>query len=443
MNKLRVSFRVGLGGCALLLLLLAAGAIAAGYLIEAHHQQADRDHRLTAAAAYVQHGAPRADTTQWQRSLTAKLRALQLGASLTLAASPDGKRMLYNRSFVKYHAAQPTAVYVFPLAGGIGRSLRLELFARPLDRNRRLLVALASGLGALLVGGVLLLWGASRWLIAPLRRLSEQVDAVAGGDRVEMRARSPVREIDSVAVAISGMAATLARTAEHDARVEAEQRLLVSSIAHDLRTPLFSLRGYLDAIAAGIGNPRERLDRARDKADQIDRLITALFQYATANIDESPRLQGTDLAEAIADTATGFELAARERAVKLRVTRHAGSLVMIDRDGFARSLGNIIDNALHHTPPGGVIDIIQGEDTSGVYVQIVDDGPGIPPDLLPHIFEPLMRADDARGNHTSGTGLGLSIATRLLQYQGGTIHAINTSDRGASFTLRLPRVPRG
>ena len=114
---------------------------------------------------------------------------------------------------------------------------------------------------------------------------------------------------------------------------------------------------------------------------------------------------------------------------------------MLDRDGFARALSNIIDNALHHTPPGGAIDITYGQDTDGVFVQVVDDGPGIPADLLPHIFEPLVRADHVRNNHKSGTGLGLTIATRLLQNQGGSIHAANTQDRGAILTLRLPRTP--
>jgi signal transduction histidine kinase len=111
---------------------------------------------------------------------------------------------------------------------------------------------------------------------------------------------------------------------------------------------------------------------------------------------------------------------------------------MIDRDAFARALGNVLDNALHYSPPGSAIDIIQGEDTNGAFVQVMDDGPGIPPDLLPHIFEPLVRADDARDGRPSGTGLGLSIAARLLQNQGATIDAANTPGRGATFTLRLP-----
>jgi signal transduction histidine kinase len=445
MSRLRVRFSVALTVGVLALPLLAAAASAAGYLIETHRQQADRDHRLAAAAAYVEHGQARAETKQWQQALAEKLAALGLTAQLTLV-SPTSKRSIYastepadrtKPSPSQSTGGQPTATYMFPLAKGPGQSLRLDLFAPPLDRTRRLLVALACGLAALLAGAVLLLWAGRRWLVAPLRHLSAQVDAIAGGDPIETRATSPIMEVRNVATAVAGMAATLAQTAEQDARVEAERRLLVSSIAHDLRTPLFSLRGYLEAIATGIGNPRERLDRAREKAHQIDRLITSLFDYARAEIDEQPRLQTTDLAEAVTQTTAGFELAADQRGVELRVTGRADPPVTIDRDGFERALANVIDNALRHTPQGGTIEVTCGEDTDGAFVQVLDNGPGITADLLPHIFEPMVRANS--NGRTGGTGLGLTIAARLLGNQGGTIHAANAPGRGAIVTLRLPR----
>ena len=203
------------------------------------------------------------------------------------------------------------------------------------------------------------------------------------------------------------------------ARLEAERRLLVSSIAHDLRTPLFSLRGYLDAIATGIGNPHERLDRARAKAGQIDRLVTSLFDYAHADIDQHPRLQMADLAEAVKGATASFELAADEQRVELRLMAPSSLQVTIDPDGFERALVNVIDNALRHTPRGGAIDITCGEDADGAYVQVTDDGPGIPPDILPRVFDPMVRADGSRNGRTGGTGLGLTIAARLLRNQGG------------------------
>lgn len=451
MSRLRVPFGVALAVCVIALPLLAVAASAVGYLVEAHFQQAGRDHRLAVAAAYVKNGAAQANTTQWQQALTGELAALHLNAQITIA-SPTSKRSIYeprpstNESRPKTSSpqsgypdlGQPTATYVFSLAKGPGQSLKLNLFARPLDQSRRLLVALASGLAALLLGAILLTWAATRLLVIPLRRLSAQVDAVAGGDPIQARTTSPVREVENVATAVAGMAARLAQTAEQDARLEAQRRLLFSSIAHDLRTPLFSLRGYLDAISSGIGDPRERLDQAREKTHQIDRLVTGLFNYTLAEIDARPHLQATDLAKAVTNATTGFELTADAQRVELRVNARTGTAVRIDHDAFERALANVIDNALRHTPQGGTIDVTAGEDANSAYVRVVDDGPGIAPDLLPRIFEPLVRADRIPYRRDAGAGLGLTIAARLLQNQGGTIHAANAPGRGAILTLRLP-----
>jgi signal transduction histidine kinase len=298
------------------------------------------------------------------------------------------------------------------------------------------LIALASGLAALLAGAMLLTWAASRWIVAPLRRLNVLVDAIAGGDPFETPATSPIREVENVAMAVAGMATRLAKTAEYDAQLEAQRRLLVSSVAHDLRTPLFALRGYLDAIAAGLGNPEERLDRARAKAQQIDRLVTGLFDYARADIDERPLLHTTDLAQAVIDATAEFELAADERGVKLQVTAHARPSVTIDPDGFERALANVLDNALRHTSRGGTVDVACGDHADHAFVRVIDDGPGIAPDMLPHLFELSGRATGT--SRTGGAGLGLTIAARLLRNQGGTIDAANAPPRGAILTLRVP-----
>ena len=399
----RPSLRVALAVSVLALVLLTAGASAVGYLVEAHNQRSDRAHRLAAAAAYVKHGATQAQTTRWQQALTRKLAALGLRVQLTMVW-PGGKRTVYVSNGLvatttlsprrpardasattpsSPSAAQPAATYLFPLAQEPGKALTLDLYLPPLDRTRPVLVALASGLAALLAGAMLLIWAASRWLVAPLRRLNTQVDAIAGGDPFETRATSPIREVENVATAVAGMAARLAQTAEHDARLEAERRLLISSIAHDLRTPLFSLRGYLDAIATGIGNPRQRLDQARAKAQQIDRLVTGLFDYARADINERPRLQTTDLADAVIDATAAFEFAAGERGVKLQVTAHTRPSVTIDRDGFERALANVLDNALRHTPRGGTVDVACGEDAGHAFVRVIDDGPASRPTSCP------------------------------------------------------------
>jgi signal transduction histidine kinase len=192
------------------------------------------------------------------------------------------------------------------------------------------------------------------------------------------------------------------------------------------------LRGSNAAVVTRTGDPAERLTAARAKADQIDRLVTRLFDYTRAEMAERALLRATDLAVAVGAAAAAFEFAAEEHGVRLRVGTGAAAEVAIDPDGFERALANVIDNALRHTPRGRTVDIDWGHDAESAFVRVIDDGPGIAPDLLPRIFEPMARA--AR---TGGAGLGLAIAARLLRNQGGTIHAANAPERGAVVTLRV------
>ena len=145
-------------------------------------------------------------------------------------------------------------------AGGLG----LDLYAPPLDRSRQALMALAAGIAALLGGLGLLIWAATHWIVSPLRPLNAAADAIAGGERVASPPSSRIAEVGNVAAAIDGMAEALAQAAQRDTELDERRRFLVSAVAHDLRTPLFSLRGYLDAIVSGIGRPDDHLDRARE-----------------------------------------------------------------------------------------------------------------------------------------------------------------------------------
>ena len=286
------------------------------------------------------------------------------------------------------------------------------------------------------------MWSVNRCLVAPLRRLSRQVDEIAGGDAGATQISSPIAEVDHVGQAVAGMGDSLSRAAQDDERREAERRLLVSSIAHDLRTPLFSLRGYLDAIEAGIGDPAERLSRARAKAEQIDRLVSELFDYARADLRSQPILHIEDIGDAVAETCMSYTAVANEKAVRLEVRTRSGEEAPIDHDDFQRALANVIDNAVRHTPSGGAVTVDCATDGDHVVVTVTDDGHGIPPELLADLFQPVVRPDSRRPSRADGhvnLGLGLTIAARLLANQGGTIDAANARPRGAVFTLRLPR----
>ena len=142
----------------------------------------------------------------------------------------------------------------------------------------------------------------------------------------------------------------------------------------------------------------------------------------------------------VADTTAAFEKAARDRGVNLRIRALAVPSVTIDRTAFERALTNVLDNALRHSPPGGAIDIMCGEADYGAFVQVVDDGPGIAPDLLPRLFEPIVRVEGTRNGRPGGAGLGLTIAARLLRNQGGTIDAPMHPHAGRASRSEFARI---
>ena len=189
----------------------------------------------------------------------------------------------------------------------------------------------------------------------PLRQLSVQVDRIAGGELALAPTPSRVSEVATVSAALREMAARSSARGERDARVEEARRFLVTAVAHDLRTPLFSLRGYLEAIAKGIGDADDYLPRAQAKAAQLERLVGSLFAYARDEyLDEAPLLAVADLGEVVRETLAGFEPAMLERGVTYRATGDDGVLALLDRDRLERVLGNLARQRRAPTrPPAG------------------------------------------------------------------------------------------
>ena len=138
---------------------------------------------------------------------------------------------------------------------GSPATLVADLYYRPASGAARAIVALVSGIIVLLAGLAVAVWLAGRWMVTPLTRLSAQVDKVAGGDLAIAVPRSRIGEITNIAQAVEGMTAALGETEQARAEADEARRFLVTSIAHDLRTPLFALRGHLQAIRSNLGDP--------------------------------------------------------------------------------------------------------------------------------------------------------------------------------------------
>ena len=443
--------------CTLLVLVLAPTLTAGGaWLIERDHQQSDTQGRLNTAAAYLSSHRSDIERPASVHGFASLLDRLDLRAQVVLAEPSVGKNVVYaSPALIQAQPAGAKAATARPrtnwpvdrrlitTAKPEAGTLVTDLYYRPASRATRALVALLSGSIVLLAGLAVAVWLAGRWMVAPLARLSTQVDKVAGGDLTIAVPRSRIGEIANIAQAVEGMTAALGETAQRRAEADEARQFLVTSVAHDLRTPLFALRGHLQAIGTRLGDPGVHLERAEARADALERLIGNLFAYTRDDYAQPvPQLESVPVAELLHGVVTGLEHATRLRNNTFDLDGDQTLEVIVDRDRVKRALNNILDNALRYSPVGAPIHLgWAAPDPSTVQITVQDHGPGIHPDLLPHIFEAGIRGTPAEGGDDNGAGLGLAIAKRLLEHQGATLTIHNQPAEGAVVTLTLQRAP--
>lgn len=318
--------------------------------------------------------------------------------------------------------------------------------------NRAILWAvLGAGALALIVGG-LLTWRLTR----PLRTLTEAAEGIAAGDLAQQVDVRPGDEIGDLATAFNQMAARLARS-------EALRRQMTADVAHELRTPLTVIQGNVEALQDGVFPlTAEALAPIEAKTALLIRLVEDLRQLALVEADVLSLEQGVlDPVALVRELVAEFRPAAREKGISLSVEA-APTLppVTADRQRLAQVLGNLLGNALRHTPAGGTVTVTVSREGAHIpgfvppaglpylLFSVSDSGPGVAPADLPNLFERFYRADKGRGRGggESGSGLGLAIARALVEAHGGTIGAANVPDSapsgapesGAIFWFTLP-----
>jgi signal transduction histidine kinase len=468
MTRAPIRIRTFILGTLLVLLLAPALAGGAAWLIERHQQRAGIQHRLNTAVAYLASHRTEIQQQSTIQGFANLVDRLDLLAQLTLVEmAPPGKSPLYaspalRPTLQKLEAArqgivgQPGAAPAQPSGSWVDEqrqiavgtqkargALAADLYYQPASRATPALVALLAGVLVLLAGLAVAVWLAGRWMVTPLTRLSAQVDKVAGGDLAIAVPRSRIGEVANVAQAVEGMTAALGEAAQKRAEADEARRFLVTSVAHDLRTPLFALRGHLQAIRSRLGDPTVHLQRAEARADALERLIGNLFAYTRDDYTQpTPHLDTAPVTDLLHEVTAGLEHTARLRDNAFELEGDQTLAVFVDRERIKRALTNILDNALRYSPTGAPIRVSwTAVDVASVEVTVQDHGPGIDADLLPHIFEPGIRGTQAAGSQDNGAGLGLTIAKRLLEHQHATINARNHPSEGATITLTLRRAP--
>jgi two-component system sensor histidine kinase BaeS len=300
-----------------------------------------------------------------------------------------------------------------------------------LDRlNRPALVAAGVAAGVSLILALLFAYG----LLRPVRELTHAASQLASGN---LSQRVPVRGSDEIA----SLGKTFNYMAESLERAENSRRAMTADIAHELRNPLAVQRANLEAMQDGVYPlTAENLEQVLEQNQLLTRLVEDLRTLALADagqltLERTP----TDFPALIQRVVDRFTPTASAHQVKLNLDISAGPVapILLDPMRVEQILGNLLSNALRHTPEGGKISLKLVPTHGAVSLSIQDTGAGIPTEALPHLFERFYRADKARSREDGGSGLGLAIARQLAEAHGGTLTAANHPEGGAVFTLTL------
>jgi two-component system sensor histidine kinase BaeS len=295
-------------------------------------------------------------------------------------------------------------------------------------RRAVMLSALGATLAALIVGIAL-----ARTITRPVRELTAATQELAAG---ELGLQVPVRgcdELNRLAGSFNAMSSDLAEATRL-------RRQMTADIAHDLRTPLSVILGYAEALSEGkLDGSQAIFDVMHGEARHLNRLIDDLRLLSLAEAGElSLNLQDLNPQTLLTQATSAYAIHADDAGIELVVDACASLCqVLADPERMAQVLGNLVSNALRHTPPGGRITLGAAQSDDTLVLTVTDTGEGIDFDDLPHIFARFYRGDAARSAEGE-SGLGLPIAKSLVEAQGGTLGVTSEPGGGATFRIEMP-----
>jgi len=297
-------------------------------------------------------------------------------------------------------------------------------------------LALLAAAAVAVVAAILLSWFLARRVSAPITSLAASAESVAHGNYdVAVPEAGFGTELHTLSRAFQNMADSLATT-------DAARTQLLSDLSHEIRTPLATLEAHIDgmedavvpASSATFAVMRAEVHRLRRLASDV-RLAAQAQEHAL-----DLHLEPVPVRDLVAAACGLYKPRYHDKGVHLHnACQHPGEVVTVDPDRMQQVLGNLLDNALRHTPPGGRVEVGCRRRGDSTEITVTDTGEGIAAGDLERIFIRFQRLDDARPTATAGSGLGLTIARALVQNQHGDLTAHSRGPgTGSTFTIRLP-----
>jgi two-component system OmpR family sensor kinase len=277
--------------------------------------------------------------------------------------------------------------------------------------------------------------------LRPLEKMGTVANQIAAGDlsrRVEPSTGQT--EIGRLGLALNGMLNQIETAFAERTASNRRLRRFVADASHELRTPLTSIRGYSEMLRRGAAESPTDADLARRRIEEEAIRMTGLVDdmLVLARLDQGRPLdqEPVDLEAIATDAAADARAVAPKRDINL--TSSGRVVVNGDDTRLRQVLGNLVRNALVHTPPQSPIDISLSTEDSVAKLAVADHGPGLAADDLDRIFEPFYRADPSRSRDSGGAGLGLSIVSAVVTAHGGHVKVHETEGGGATFEVELP-----
>ena len=268
-------------------------------------------------------------------------------------------------------------------------------------------------------------------LARPLREMSQAARRIAEGDYDARIPRGGPEEIVSLADSFNQMAAAL----EEQERMRRE---FIANAAHELRTPLTNLQGYLEGLRDGVIEPdRATFESLWEEAERLVRLSRSLDTLAAGDAGGTATFVDLDLAAAIRTATDLSRPSVLAAGLSIDVDVPDSLPARADPDQLAQVLGNLLQNAVRYSRPGGHVAIRAEKRPSDVLVSVTNTGEGIPPDDLPHVFERFYRVEKSRDRARGGAGIGLAIVRQLVEASGGAVGA-DSHDGLTRFWFSLP-----
>src|SRR5436305_2695406 len=308
----------------------------------------------------------------------------------------------------------------------------------------------------LIVFGIIVLFLLTNFLLQPLRQMSDAAQAITLGDLQQRERLQPLMkgddEVSKTAASLTIMGDQLDQASQKQQSSEQRFRRLISDASHQLRTPLTSIRGFTEVLMRGAKDDPETANRVlkliKSEAERMTRLMNDLLTLAHFDVEQDIEKQYVDLVDiAVEGVEQANVLATDGRKITIYFATHERLGVRANADHLKQVFHILFDNALKYGRPApeGCVRLQLDKQDGHALIQVIDNGKGIHPDDLPHIFDRFYRGEhmpiyEAPWKIPQGTGLGLSIARAIVLAHKGNITVLSTPDTETIFTVKLPRI---